>query len=65
MQAQLRKRERTLIPGVNAKTHELNVIIQIMDPDSEDMLIPGVNGTIVILRSIWSAGLFRKTMNIF
>ena len=40
--AQLRK--RILIPGVNAKTHGLDVIIQIMCPDTNHILIPSGNG---------------------
>lgn len=39
-------RECTLIPSVNAKTHGSDVIIQIMYPDADHMILPGVNGAV-------------------
>ena len=35
--------------GVNARTRGLDVIIQIMYPDTDHMLIPGVNGDLGLL----------------
>ena len=47
MWAELRKAEGVLIAGVNAKSHWSDVIIQIMYPDTDHMLIAGVNGASV------------------
>lgn len=46
MRAESMERE-CLLPGVNANTRGLDVIIQIINIDTDHMLVPGVNEAVL------------------